>query len=213
MAHLKTQSTTKNLEEREEEKWKLIKNLYERDYAELEVVNLFRFMDKMMTLNTELEEKLYAKVRQYEAERKTPFLSRMEEIAIEKTAKSTNKKSIINLLHKRFGELSKSLVEKINKIDDISVLEKLILDTISVTSAEEFEGLIIGIENRTKSIQKKSITTLLETRFGELPETLVESVNKVDNISILDKLGVETMSVNSVEEFEELVKENLKEES
>jgi len=213
MAHLKTQSTPKNLEEREEEKWKLIKNLYERDYPELEVVNLFRFMDKMMTLNTELEEKLYAKVRQYEAERKTPFLSRMEEIAIEKTAKSTNKKSIINLLHKRFGELSETLVEKINKIDDISVLEKLILDTISVTSAEEFEGLIIGIENRTKSILKKSITTLLKTRFGELPKTLMESVNKVDDISILDKLGVETMSVNSAEEFEELVKANLKEEN
>ncbi|MDY6807299.1 MAG: hypothetical protein SXA11_26280 [Cyanobacteriota bacterium] len=213
MAHLKTQSTPKNLEEREEEKWKLIKSLYERDYAELEVVNLFRFIDKMMTLNTELEEKLYAKVRQYEAERKTPFLSRMEEIAIEKTAKSTNNKSIINLLHKRFGELSETLVEKINKIDDISVLEKLILDTISVTSAEEFEGLIIGIENRTKSIQKKSITTLLETRFGELPETLVESVNKVDDISILDKLGLETMSVNSVEEFEELVNPNLREQN
>ena len=107
----------------------------------LEFVNLFRFVDKMMTLNPEQEEEFYAKVRQYEAERETPFLSRMEEIAIEKTAKSTNKKSIINLLQKRFGELPESLIESVNKIDDISILEELVLETISVNSAEEFEEL------------------------------------------------------------------------
>ena len=150
MAHLRTQSTTQNLEQREEWKWELIKSLYERGYAELEVVNLFRFLDKMMTLSKELQEQIKTKIRQYEAERKVPFLSTMEEMAIaegiaigeERKAKSTNKKSIINLLQARFGELPETLIESVNKIDEVAVLEQLLLETISVSSAEEFEELI-----------------------------------------------------------------------
>jgi hypothetical protein len=149
-AHLKTQSTTKNLSERAEWKWKLIKSLYERGYAKYEIANLFKFMDKMMTVPPELQEQIKTKIRQYEEEREMPFLSTMEEMAEkrgeergrEEEAKSTNKKSIINLLQARFGELPESLIESVNKIEEISVLEKLLLKTVSVSSVEEFEELI-----------------------------------------------------------------------
>lgn len=142
MAHLKTQSTTQNLPEREEWKWELIKSLYEKGFSRLEIINLFRFIDTMMTLPPELQQQLKIKVNQYEEERQMPFLSTLEEMAIESTAKSTNKKSIINLLQKRFGELPEALMENINKIDDISVLERLLLETISVSSVAEFEELV-----------------------------------------------------------------------
>ena len=48
---------------------------------------------------------------------------------------------IINLLQKRFGELSETLVESINQIEDISQLDQLVLETISVNSLAEFETL------------------------------------------------------------------------
>jgi hypothetical protein len=146
MAHLRTQSSTQDLEQRKEWKWELIKSLYERGYAKLEIVNLFKFMDKMMTLPPELQEQIKTRVRQYEAEREMPFLSTMEEMAEkrgeEKGEKSNNKKSIINLLQKRFGELPETLRESVNKIEEMSVLEKLLLETVTVSSAEEFEELI-----------------------------------------------------------------------
>jgi len=142
MAHLKTQSTTKNLSERAEWKWELIKTLYERGYAGLEVVNLLKFMDKMMTVTPELQEQIKTKIQQYEAERKQPFLSTFEEMAEKRAEKSNSKKSIISLLQKRFGELPESLIESLNKIDETAVLEKLLLETISVGSAEEFEELV-----------------------------------------------------------------------
>ena len=145
-AHLKTQSTTKNLSERAEWKWKLIKSLYERGYAKYEIANLFKFMDKKKILPPELQEQIKTKIRQYEEEREMPFLSTMEEMAEkrgeERKEKSTNKKSIINLLQKRFGKLPESLIESVNKIDEVAVLEQLLLETISVGSAEEFEELI-----------------------------------------------------------------------
>ncbi len=71
-----------------------------------------------------------------------PFLSTLEEMAIERGAKSTNQKNILKLLQKRFGNLPENLVENINKIDDISLLEGLILETIAVNSPEEFQQLI-----------------------------------------------------------------------
>ena len=70
-----------------------------------------------------------------------------------------------------------------------------------------------GAEKTAKSTNKKSITNLLQARFGELPETLIESVNKIDEVAVLEQLLLETISVGSAEEFEELVKANLKEES
>jgi len=99
-----------------------------------------------MTVTPELQEQIKTKIQQYEAERKQPFLSTFEEMAIAeaeaRTEKSNSKKSIISLLQKRFGELPESLIESLNKIDETAVLEQLLLETISVNSAEEFEELI-----------------------------------------------------------------------
>jgi len=90
-----------------------------------------------MTVTPELQEQIKTKIRQYEAEREMPFLSTFEETAI----KSNSKKSIISLLKKRFGELPETLIENLKKIDEAAVLEQLLLETISVGSAEEFEEL------------------------------------------------------------------------
>ena len=100
----------------------------------------------MMTLPPELQRSFKGKINQYEEERQMPFLSTLEEMALERgqeiAAKSTSKKYIVNWLQKRFGELPKSLLEILDEIEDLSVLDRLILETISVSSVEEFEGLV-----------------------------------------------------------------------
>lgn len=67
-----------------------------------------------------------------------PLLSNMERRGIQKTLR----KSIINLLQKRFVTLPNELVESINNLEDIPRLEQLNLETISVNSVEEFQKLI-----------------------------------------------------------------------
>mgnify|MGYP006300831485 FL=1 len=96
----------------------------------------------MMTLPPELQRNFKTKINQYEEEQQMPFLSTLEEMAMETGAKSTGHKYIVNLLQKRFGELPESLIEILDKIDNLSVLDRLILETISVDSVEEFEGLV-----------------------------------------------------------------------
>ncbi len=75
-----------------------------------------------------------------------PFLSTLEEMALERGqqigAKETRKKDIINLLKKRFGNLTDELIQSLNKIDDLSFLDTLILETISVNYVAEFQELI-----------------------------------------------------------------------
>ncbi len=142
MAHLKTKSTKSNLTEREEWKWLLVRSLYERGLSKFDIINLFKFIDKMMTLPPELQQNLESKINQYEEEQKMEFLSTMEERAIERGAKETRIQDIIDLLQMRFNSVPETLLESLNNIEDLAFLKQLLLETIRVNSIAEFEVLI-----------------------------------------------------------------------
>ncbi len=71
-----------------------------------------------------------------------PFLSTIEEMALEEGAKLTNQKHIILALQSRFWEIPNSLIETINQIEDVSVLESLFVPSITINSLEEFQHLV-----------------------------------------------------------------------
>ncbi|MFO0150843.1 MAG: hypothetical protein ACK525_18715 [Microcystis sp.] len=142
MAHLKTKATTNNLREREQWKWNLVRGLYQRGLTKFEIINLGKFIDKMMTLPPQLQLNFKTKLSQYEEENKMPFLSTIEEMALEEGAKLTNQKHIILALQSRFGEIPNSLIETINQIEDVSVLESLFVPSITINSLEEFQHLV-----------------------------------------------------------------------
>jgi hypothetical protein len=62
-----------------------------------------------------------------------------------------------------------------------------------------------AIDRTTKSTRRKDIIKLLQKRFGNLPESLVESINQIDDVAVLESLIVETITVNSPEEFQQLI--------
>jgi hypothetical protein len=142
MAHLKTKATTNNLREREQWKWNLVRGLYQRGLTKFEIINLGKFIDKMMTLPPQLQLNFKTKLSQYEEENKMPFLSTIEEMALEEGAKLTNQKHIILALQSRFGEIPNSLIETINQIEDVSVLEGLFVPSITINSLGEFQQLV-----------------------------------------------------------------------
>ncbi|NEP38959.1 MAG: hypothetical protein F6K25_16545 [Okeania sp. SIO2G4] len=150
MAHLKTKSTTSNLTEREQWKWELVRSLYEKGLTKFDIINLFKFIDKMMILPPELESNFQSQINQYEEEQRMEFLSTMEELAIERGqqigqeigAKQTYRENILDLLEKRFNSLPETLIKAINEINDLALLKRLLVETISVNSVAEFEELI-----------------------------------------------------------------------
>ncbi|MBD2773496.1 transposase [Iningainema tapete] len=138
MAHLKTKATTGKPQEREQLKWSLVRGLYERGYERHDIIKLFQVIDQMMTLPKELQQSFEEKLTRYEEERKMPLLSNMELRGTRQTFKS----NIISLLQKRFETVPSELIEAINSIDDISELQRLLLETVSVNSVADFQQLL-----------------------------------------------------------------------
>jgi hypothetical protein len=146
MAHLKTKATTGKPNERKQWKWTLIRRLFERGYSRDEVINLFRFIDRMMALPIELEQELKAEVRRYQEERQMPFLSQMELMAIEEGreqgALRNARQSLLAVLQARFETLPAELSEAINKIENVAKLQQLLIQAIAIPSLSEFQPLL-----------------------------------------------------------------------
>jgi hypothetical protein len=142
MAHLKTKATTSNLSDRQQWKWNLSRLLYERGYNRKEIADLYKVIDLMMALSKELQSSFEERLANYQEGIKMPLLTNIERRALERGAKQTQKQNIIKLVQVRFGNIPETLVEKINQVDDISLLEQLFVSTISVNSLGEFQQLI-----------------------------------------------------------------------
>ena len=146
MAHLKTKVTTKDLTQREQWKWNLVRPLYQKGLTKFDIINLVKFIDKMMTLPPPLQLEFNHKLEQHEKELNMPFLSTIEELAEErgqvKGAKETCQQNIFDLLENRFGTVPEKLLETLKEINDLMALKQLLVQTISVNSLNEFQTLI-----------------------------------------------------------------------
>ncbi|MBK1988518.1 DUF4351 domain-containing protein [Sphaerospermopsis aphanizomenoides BCCUSP55] len=147
MAHLKTKATTGNLSEREQWKWVLIRGLYERGLTREQIVKLFKIIDRMMTLPKELQRGLVTKIKHLEEEKKMPFISPTEELAMERGEQKgiqqgiqREQQLIIRLLNRRVGEIESSLIDTIRilDIDQLESLGEALLDFSSVTDLEQW---------------------------------------------------------------------------
>ena len=92
----------------------------------------------MMALSGDLQLSFEEKLTNYQENLKMPLLTNIEQRTIEKT----RKQDIIKLLQVRFGDIPENLVASINRIDDTSFLEQLLISTINVSSLEEFAQLV-----------------------------------------------------------------------
>lgn len=142
MAHLKTKATTKNLTEREQWKWNIVRPLYQKGLTRFDIINLVKFIDKMMTLPPLLQTEFNDKLEQHEKELNMPFLSTIEEMAEERGARKISQNNIIKILANRFNSVPELMSDSLKKIEDMTILENLLLASISVNSLEEMQKLI-----------------------------------------------------------------------
>jgi hypothetical protein len=157
-AHLKTLATTGKMAERKQWKWTLIRFLFERGYNREEVVNLFRFIDRMMTLPTSLEQELKTEIIRYREEREMPFMSQIEEMAKEEGIEQgrqqgreegrqqgtlqARREDVLEILQVRFAEVPAEVVDCVNQIEDIDLLKQLFRQAIAIPSVAQFQQLL-----------------------------------------------------------------------
>ncbi|MBR8826320.1 MAG: DUF4351 domain-containing protein [Gomphosphaeria aponina SAG 52.96 = DSM 107014] len=70
-----------------------------------------------------------------------------------------------------------------------------------------------GKESGAKENCQKNICQILEKRFGKLSKDLVKQINQIEELNVLEQLHLETISVNSVADFQTLIEPHLKSEN
>ncbi|MDM9383672.1 Rpn family recombination-promoting nuclease/putative transposase [Chlorogloeopsis sp. ULAP01] len=135
MAHLRTQATTQDLAGRLQWKLSLIKRMYELGYSRDKIQQIFRLLDRLMTLPPELDLNFKAELERFEAEQEMTYMTSIERIGI---AEATQK-YIVQILTIRFKDVPTELVEKLNKLYDIELLNQLLEKAVTTGSISEFE--------------------------------------------------------------------------
>ncbi|MFY7800290.1 MAG: hypothetical protein ACOVQ3_15145 [Dolichospermum sp.] len=70
--------------------------------------------------------------------------------------------------------------------------------------------LVTNIERRAiERTRKQDITKLVQVRFGDIPQSLLENINQIDDTSFLEQIFVSAINISSLEEFAQLVNSNL----
>ena len=132
MAHLKMQETKRDKPSRKLWKLRLVRGLHESGYNKTDVLNLFNFIDWILTLPKPLENEFWQELQAYEEGRKVPYITSVERIGYErgkKEGKAEGAKDqalslLLKLLARKVGTLSDRNLEQINALS-IKQLESL----------------------------------------------------------------------------------------
>ncbi len=137
MAHLAAMNTLRDRNERKVQKLALVQRLYERGLEEQDVINLFAFIDWMLTLPSDLEAEFDREVQQLEARQSMKYVT-----SIERNARKESLLEGIEVgLSVKFGSEGLSLVSDISQIEDIQQLRKILSGIKTVTSVSELQQL------------------------------------------------------------------------
>lgn len=159
LAHLQTQATRRSHSKRYDAKLTLAKLLYRKGFGRQDILNLFRFIDWIMTLPTQLEEKLQVELTEFEEREKMQYVTSIERMAIQKGLaqgreegreeglQAGTRQSIVNALQVRFDAVPKELLSDLEEMEDLAVLTELLRRAIVVDSLAAFEELLADYMN------------------------------------------------------------------
>ncbi len=150
MAHLHTQATRHQPQERYNLKWRLTRGLYERGYSKKDVRLLFRFIDWLMALPPDLHIVFNEQLLVYEGDKKMPYISGVERMVIEREVKREVEQSvlqqsrdhIIEIIKVRFTDAPQKLVDSLEAITNPNILDRLHRQAITIESVESFQKVV-----------------------------------------------------------------------
>ncbi|MGG6264333.1 hypothetical protein ACQ4M3_00355 [Leptolyngbya sp. AN03gr2] len=137
-AHLQTQATVGNAEERLLWKLQLVQGMQGLGYSEDTILELYRFIDLMMTLPPELDRAFDAEIRRFGAENAMPYLTTIERFA----QMRAQQRSIAQVLEARFGPVPSMIIERLEQVSDSERLDQLLREAVTTNAIAEFEALL-----------------------------------------------------------------------
>lgn len=151
LVHLKTRETRTDPVGRLAWKFRLIRILYDRGLDGEQVRLLFKCLDWMMVLPPELEEALSVQMAEFEKERRMPYVSSIERIAMEKGKAvgiaegkaEANANTLLILIAKKCGTaVPPELNDRIRSTTDPARLEEWINEGLDIGNLADFRRLV-----------------------------------------------------------------------
>ncbi|MBF0602643.1 MAG: DUF4351 domain-containing protein [Nitrospirae bacterium] len=148
LAHHHAKKSKYQTEDRYQAKWNLIKKLYQKGFNRQQVVKLFQFIDWVLHLPEEADNRLWKEIFAFEESQKMPYISSIERIGRqagekkglqlgeEKGIQIGEAKILTRMLHRRFGTLPDWANQKIAEAKPPS-LEAWSLQLIDAQSLDE----------------------------------------------------------------------------
>ena len=149
VAHLKAQETRGNRLERKKWKLTLVRRLYEQNYSRTEVINLFHFIDWVMSLPEDLEQEFWQSVQQLEEERSMPYITSVQRIGRQEGRQEGQQegrqegllKGIELGLKLKFGAEGLAVLSEVAEIKDAGLLEAILSGLETANTLEEWRNL------------------------------------------------------------------------
>lgn len=107
-------------------------------YSEDTILELYRFIDLMMTLPPELDRAFDAEIRRFGAENAMPYLTTIERFA----QMRAQQRSIAQVLEARFGPVPSTIIERLEQVSDSERLDQLLREAVTTNAIAEFEALL-----------------------------------------------------------------------
>lgn len=129
MAHLVALETRDNRLERKQQKLVLVRRLYEQGLGREDIINLFGFIDWVMTLPAQLEAEFWQEYRDFEESKSMQYVTSVEQFGIRQGLLE----GIEVGLKLKFGTQGLSLLSEISTIDNVEKLRAILagLETVS----------------------------------------------------------------------------------
>lgn len=137
MAHLAAMQTKSDRLQRKQQKLALVRRLYEQGFNRDAVLNLFGFIDWMLTLPLDLEREFKTEVEQLEAQQSMPYMTSFERI----TRIEGLLEAIELGLELKFGTSSLSVMDEISQIEDVEQLRKIKEGIKTATTVDELRQI------------------------------------------------------------------------
>jgi hypothetical protein len=122
LAHLKTLETRRSPDDRHAWKLRLVKGLYGRGMDAEDVRQLLRFIDWIMELPQELEQRFQQEITAYQQEKRMPFMTIFERVGMEKGLLEGLEVS----LQLKFGDEGLKLMPELREIQDHELLSAVL---------------------------------------------------------------------------------------
>ncbi|WGV29130.1 cytosolic protein [Halotia branconii] len=136
MAHLAAVQTRSDRSQRKQQKLALVRRLYEQGLGREDIINLFGFIDWVMTLPAQLEAEFWQEYRDFEASKSMQYVTSVERNGIRQGLL----KGIALGLKLKFGSPGQDLLSEIEQIEDVSLLESILEAIDTANTVDELRS-------------------------------------------------------------------------